>query len=82
MFKDPLRALRTLWLIGLFLAAILALPSLLAGLWFEAVAKFLLVMSMLLLGLKAVLYVQSEKSPDQDTGPDSTDPIVSASKVE
>ncbi|MGE3728786.1 MAG: hypothetical protein AB7I41_24775 [Candidatus Sericytochromatia bacterium] len=82
MFKDPLRALRTLWFIGLFLAAILALPSLLAGLWFEAVAKFLLVMSMLLLGLKVFLHIQSEKSTDQGTGQDSTDPIKSASKVE
>jgi hypothetical protein len=66
MFKDPLSTLRLVWLISLFLSACLALPSLMAGLWFESVAKFLLVMSLMLLGLKAVLYFLSDKNTDKE----------------
>ncbi len=66
MFKDPLSALRLVWFISLILAAGLALPSLMAGLWFESVAKFLLVMSLMLLGLKAVQFFLSDKNKDNE----------------
>lgn len=62
MFKDSLFSLRLVWFLSLFLAAFLALPSLLAGQWFEAVAKFLLILSLMLVGLKLVLFLAGRKA--------------------
>lgn len=69
MLKDPLSFLRLVWTFSLFCALLLALPSLLSGQWFEAVAKFLLVMSAVLLGVKAVLYWKARHASPESSEP-------------
>lgn len=67
MLKDTLSFLRLVWGGSLFLALLLALPSLLNGQWFEAVAKFLLVMSVVLLGVKGLLYWNTRHAPAESS---------------
>jgi hypothetical protein len=66
MFKDPVSTMRIYWFLTLFLALALAAPSIWSAHWYEAVAKFIFLTSLALLGLKFYLFRNGYKEKAEE----------------